>query len=96
MTVFGAGLMSQFKLVRSTSNKQTIVVRHLWAKGKGRFRTKAKYSSASVRGTYWLMEDRCDGSLTQVKEGVVSVYDMVKKKTINVRAGHSYLAVPRR
>ena len=122
VTVFGAGLMSQFKLVRSTSNKQTIVelrlvggdfsscgkralsaagkkkkkVRHLWAKGKGRFRTKAKYSSASVRGTYWLMEDGCDGSLTQVKEGVVSVYDMVKKKTINVRAGHSYLAVPRR
>ena len=25
VTVFGAGLMSQFKLVRSTSNKQTIV-----------------------------------------------------------------------
>ena len=41
--------------------------RRLWGKGKGRFRTRGKRSSALVRGTTWLVEDRCDGStLTRV------------------------------
>ena len=33
--------------------------RRLWGDGKGRFRTKGEYSSATVRGTKWLVEDRC-------------------------------------
>ena len=36
--------------------------RRLWGKGKGRFRTRGKRISALVRGTTWLVEDRCDGS----------------------------------
>ena len=71
-------------------------IRHLWGKGKGHFRTKGRFSSASVRGTTWLTEDRCDGTLTLVRQGVVSVYDQVKKKTITVRAGRSYLAKPKK
>jgi streptogramin lyase len=71
-------------------------IRRLWGKGKGRFRTKGRFSSASVRGTTWLTEDRCDGTLTLVRQGVVSVYDQVKKKTITVRAGRSYLAKPKK
>jgi hypothetical protein len=71
-------------------------IRLVWATGKGRFRTAARYSTASVHGTFWLTEDRCDGSLTQVKEGVVSVYDKVKKKTVSVRAGRRYFAGPPR
>jgi hypothetical protein len=39
-----------------------------------------------------LTADRCDGTLTTVKRGVVSVRDFKRKKTITVRAGHSYLA----
>jgi hypothetical protein len=68
------------------------VLGKLWGNGKGKFRTDGKYSSATVRGTIWLVEDRCDGTLTQVKRGVVSVRDIKRKKTVKVKAGHSYLA----
>jgi hypothetical protein len=64
----------------------------LWATGKGKFRTKGRYSAASVRGTTWLTEDRCDGTFTKVSRGRVSVRDNVKRKTIILTAGQSYLA----
>lgn len=50
-------------------------VRRLWGHGKGRFQTRGRYSAATVRGTWWLTEDRCDGTLTRVKRGVVEVED---------------------
>jgi hypothetical protein len=68
--------------------------RHLWGDGKGAFRTKGKYSSATVRGTKWLVQDSCAGTLTRVARGVVAVRDRVRHKTVTVRAGHSYLARP--
>ncbi len=64
----------------------------LWGNGKGTFRTDGKYSSATVRGTIWLTQDRCDGTLTTVKRGVVSVRDFKRRRTVSVKAGHSYLA----
>ena len=67
-------------------------IRRLWGNGKGRFTTKGRYSSATVRGTHWLVQDRCDGTLTRVLRGIVQVKDFRKHKTVNVRAGHSYLA----
>jgi hypothetical protein len=67
-------------------------IRRLWGSGKGRFATKGRYSSATIRGTKWLVQDRCDGTLTRVARGVVRVLDFRKHKTVNVRAGHSYLA----
>jgi hypothetical protein len=72
------------------------VVRLLWGNGKGKFRTKGRYSSATVRGTIWLTADRCDGTLTRVTQGRVSVFDFTRKKTVNVSAGKSYLAPSRR
>src|SRR5262245_4189405 len=67
-------------------------VRRLWGNGKGRFTTKGRYSSATVRGTHWLVQDRCDGTLTRVLRGVVKVKDFRKHKTVSVRAGRTYLA----
>ena len=64
----------------------------LWASGKGRFRTKARYSAASVRGTTWLTEERCDGTFTKVTRGTVAVRDKRLGKTILLTAGQSYLA----
>jgi hypothetical protein len=64
----------------------------LWGNGKGKFRTDGKYSSATVRGTVWLTQDRCDGTLTTVKRGIVSVRDFKRRRTVSVKAGHSYLA----
>jgi hypothetical protein len=70
--------------------------RKLWGDGKGKFRTRGQYSAATIRGTRWLVEDSCEGTLTTVKNGVVSVHDFSGKKTILVRGGKSYLAKPKR
>ncbi len=67
-------------------------VRKLWGSGKGRFTTRGRYSAATVRGTKWLTVDRCDGTLTQVLRGIVRVRNFHAHKTVNVHAGHSYLA----
>ena len=69
-------------------------IRHVWGSGKGRFSTQGRYSSATVRGTRWLTQDQCNGTLTRVLRGIVLVHDFVKRKNVNVRAGHSYLAHP--
>jgi hypothetical protein len=66
--------------------------RKLWGDGKGRFRTKGQYSSATVRGTRWVVIDRCDGTLTQVKLGSVLVRDIKRRKNVIVGAGKQYLA----
>ncbi len=68
------------------------VLQALHAHAQGRFRTQGRYSGATVRGTVWDTIDRCDGTLTIVYRGTVDVYDFKHRKTIAVRAGHSYLA----
>jgi hypothetical protein len=70
--------------------------RKLWGDGSGHFRTRGQYSAATIRGTRYLVQDSCAGTLTRVLKGVVSVRDNVKRKTIVLRAGKSYLAKPRR
>jgi hypothetical protein len=67
-------------------------VRHLWANGSGKFRTKGRFAAATIRGTEWETDDRCDGTLVTVKAGAVAVFDQVLRKTVVVTAGHSYLA----
>ena len=69
--------------------------RKLWGSGHGSFRTKGQYSAATVRGTKWLVQDSCAGTLTRVTQGVVSVRDNVRHKTILLKAGKRYLARPR-
>jgi hypothetical protein len=59
---------------------------------KGRFRTVGRFSAATVLGTNWGVRDRCDGTLTVVREGVVTVRDFVHHKTVVVRTGQTYLA----
>jgi hypothetical protein len=67
-------------------------VRTLWGNGRGRFQTRGRYSAATVRGTKWVVQDRCDGTLTRVLRGVVRVRDFRARKNVNVRAGQRYLA----
>ena len=52
--------------------------RRLWGDGKGKFRTQGEFSSATVRGTRWLTEDRCNGTLTRVTKGRVAVRDFAR------------------
>lgn len=71
--------------------------KRLWGRDQhGNFRTRGGNSVATVRGTAWYVEDRCDGTLTRVSSGRVSVYDKVRRVTVIVRAGHSYLARAKR
>jgi hypothetical protein len=66
--------------------------RRLWGDGSGKFRTEGEFSSATVRGTKWLVEDRCASTLTRVVRGKVAVRDFEKKKTVLVRRGKRYIA----
>jgi hypothetical protein len=77
---------------RSFAGKAAGSKRSLWGKGKGRFRTRGKNASGTVRGTWWLTQDSCAGTLIRVKRGVVDVFDFKKRKHVLVHAGHSYFA----
>jgi len=72
-------------------------VRRLWGRDThARFRTHGRDSVATVRGTQWLTEDRCDGTLTRVRSGKVLVRDLRRKRSVLLRAGRAYLARHRR
>jgi hypothetical protein len=80
---------------KTSGNAQASVLsrrRRLWGSGSGRFRTRGLYSSGSVRGTKWLTEDTCDGTLTVVVEGVVVVRDFTTGQSVAVAAGDRYFA----
>jgi hypothetical protein len=68
------------------------VLRLLRASGPGKFSTEGRYAAATVRGTIWLTEDFCDGTLVQVTRGVVTVRNLVTHATVTVTAGRSYFA----
>jgi streptogramin lyase len=78
------------------SASRTRRVRRLWGRDSGgKFRSHGRHSHATVRGTRWLTEDRCDGTLTRVTNGAVVVRDFKRHRSLVVRAGHSYLAKAR-
>ena len=64
----------------------------MWGDGSGRFRTKGRHSAATVVGTRWLVEDRCNGTLTRVTKGRVRVRDFRARRTVVVKAGKRYFA----
>jgi hypothetical protein len=67
--------------------------RKLWGSGSGNYKTVGSHGAATVRGTIWLVSDRCDGSTHfKVDRGVVAVRDFVKHKTVILEAGDSYVA----
>jgi streptogramin lyase len=71
-------------------------VRRLWGRDRGgKFRSHGRHSHATVRGTRWVTVDRCDGTLTRVTDGAVAVRDYTRRRTVLVRAGHSYVAKSR-
>jgi hypothetical protein len=85
---------SSRRTVASAARKRT--ARRLWARDKGgRFRTHGANSVATVRGTRWLTEDRCAGTLTRVSSGAVDVRDKWRGTTRRVRAGHAILVPPK-
>jgi hypothetical protein len=86
-------LASCRKGAKAAAKKAT--TRRLWGDGAGSFRTRGQYSAATVRGTRWLVQDSCAGTLTRAAKGAVAVRDFRTRRTVVVRAGKSYLAKPR-
>ena len=68
------------------------VLQLLHASAKGKFRTSGRYAAATVRGTKWMIADRCDGTITHDITDSVAVTDFVRHKTVVLHAGQSYLA----
>jgi hypothetical protein len=64
----------------------------LRASAKGKFSTRGKYSSATVRGTKWTIADKCNGTQTHDITDSVSVTDFVHHTTVILHAGQTYLA----
>jgi CSLREA domain-containing protein len=65
----------------------------LWGSGHGNFRTEGNDGSATVRGTIWLVEDRCNGTtFFRTRRGIVTVRDFVLHKTLPLPAGNTYVA----
>jgi hypothetical protein len=78
---------------RAMAAKRRKPIRSLWGQDDhGRFETRGKGAVGTVRGTRWLTQDFCDGTLTRVVTGAVAVRDLKKRKTVVVRAGRSYFA----
>jgi hypothetical protein len=67
--------------------------RKLWGSGSGNYKTVGSHGSATVRGTIWLVADRCDGStLFKVRRGTVVVRDFIEQSSVVLGAGQSYIA----
>ncbi|MDQ1680452.1 MAG: hypothetical protein QOI42_1311, partial [Frankiaceae bacterium] len=95
MSLFGGSFKSCGGAARAggaVAAKSSKAVRHLWAAGKGKYRTKGRFAAATIRGTTWNTIDRCDGTQIKVTKGTVAVTDFKRHKTIVVKKGHSYLA----
>jgi Ca2+-binding RTX toxin-like protein len=61
----------------------------------GKYRVRGRYSIGAATGTAWVTEERCEGTFTRVRSGVVRVRDLERKRTRVLHAGESYLARPR-
>ena len=58
-------------------------------KQPGRVGVRGEYSNAVAEGTEWITTDRCDGTLTRVISGTVTVTDRGRGRKVRVRAGES-------
>jgi hypothetical protein len=76
----------------AASHPSSKVLGRLSANSHGKFTAHGQYSAATVRGTIWSVANRCDGTLTRVKRGVLSVRDFHRRKTFTLFTGQSYLA----
>jgi hypothetical protein len=69
--------------------------RRLFASGHGNYQTNGLVASAAVRGTTWVTQDTCQGTLVQAVHGVVEVHDRVHNRVVVVPAPLSYFTARR-
>ena len=82
----GAHIASSHKKPKKT------VVRQLWGSAHGDYTTQGRYGSASVSGTIWLTQDRCDGTYFKaLKDDVYVVAFAHPHKRHHLMQGQSIL-----
>jgi hypothetical protein len=82
-----------FAAAAATKTANT-VVRKLWGNAHGSFTTSARAGAATVLGTIWLTEDRCDGSYFKVTKDAISVTAFAApKKHHFLKQGHSIVVL---
>jgi hypothetical protein len=90
LALAGDPLVCQAKGVHA--KKKKAARRSIWGQDNhGRFRTRGRNGVATVRGTKWFTEDRCTGTFFKVKKGAIDVRDKLRRKTIRLKHGDSYL-----
>jgi hypothetical protein len=65
------------------------VIRRLRGRARGHFRTRGSNSAATVRGTTWLTEDRCDGTVVTSEEGTVDTTTELGPQDFQLDPGQS-------
>jgi hypothetical protein len=76
----------------ASKKKSGTVVRQLWGNAHGNYTTKGRYGSASVSGTIWLVQDRCDGTyILATKDNVIVTAYAHPHKHYNIKQGHHIL-----
>jgi Bacterial Ig-like domain (group 3) len=73
------------------------IVRSLHGIAKGLFATIGAASITTVQNATWTVEDRCDGTLTEVGRGRATVASSMhlRQRTVTVKAGEAYLVTAR-
>jgi len=80
------------KAAIASKHPSSRVLGRLKANSHGHFTGRGQYSAATVRGTTWSVANQCDGTLTRVVRGALSVRDFRLRKTITLFTGQTYLA----
>jgi Thrombospondin type 3 repeat len=94
-TDFGLVTPSGAATACAASKTSKGVVRSLSVVAKGVLRTLGGAANATAKDATFIATDRCDGTLTQVGKGKVSVAVKGKKKPITVRSGQGYFVKAR-
>lgn len=69
---------------------------NIHVKSKGRMQGEGKSGKLATKGTAWGIKETCRGTLYSVFEHSALVTDPGRKRTVVVKAGHSYLVRPGR
>jgi hypothetical protein len=66
-------------------------VRSLSGSAKGLFRTIGAASTTTITNATWTVQDRCDGTLTEIGRGRATVYDPRRHTYAHLASGQAYL-----
>jgi hypothetical protein len=67
------------------------IIRRLHGRAHGHFRTRGRNSAATVRGTVWDTEDRCDGTVVTSQEGTVDTTTQLGNQDFQLDPGQSLI-----